>query len=111
MTMKRTLVGAVLILGVLVGATSVLAQQPGPGQGRRQFDPEQMRARMMDRMKENLQASDDEWQVIEPKITKVMELQRSAVTGRGFGGFMGGMRGPRGGDDPNAQRNTILPNK
>lgn len=69
-------------------------QGGGPGGGN--FDPAQMRQRMMDRMKEQLGATDDEWKVLLPKLEKVMEAQRNA-RGGAFGGMMGG-RGGRGGD-------------
>lgn len=63
---------------------------PGGG-GNRWGDP----ARMAEFMKEQLKAQDDEWRVIEPKLTKVVEAQRNA---RGGGmGMMGGRRGGQGG--------------
>jgi hypothetical protein len=68
------------------------------GDRRRQFDPAQreefmqrMRERMSQAMKERLQATDDEWSVIEPRLTKVTELRMQS----GFGG----MRGMFGGRD------------
>src|SRR5262245_39765095 len=39
------------------------------GQGN--FDPAQFRQRFEERVKEQLGASDDEWKVIQPKLTKV----------------------------------------
>ena len=61
-------------------------------------DPAQFREQMMNRMKERLGASDDEWKVISPKIEKVMTVQRETRGGGGgFGGFGGG--GRRGGGD------------
>lgn len=67
----------------------------GPGgTGGRNFDPAQMRQRMMDRYREQLTVKDDtEWKVIGDRITKINEL-RLATGGRGFGGFGG--RGPGG---------------
>src|SRR5438132_159940 len=48
------------------------------------------RQQFMDRIKEQMGAKDDEWKVIEPKLTKVMDAQRSARGGGfGFGGFGG----------------------
>lgn len=90
-------------------------QQPDPNQqqGRRQFDPAQMRQRMMDGLKDALGASDDEMKVLYPAIEKVMQLQRDSRGGSigalfrrgqgnngggGGGGFRGGF-----GADPNAQ--------
>jgi hypothetical protein len=88
----------------------------GPGGGN--FDPAQFRQRMMDRLKEELGATDDEWKVLEPKVDKVMTAQQSARAGGGFGGFGrrggGGGMGP-GGDTPTAQAardlRTTLDNK
>jgi hypothetical protein len=91
-----------LAASVLLGSLSVGAfgqaqpggNQPGqPGQpgGRGNFDPAQRRQQMMDRLKEQLGASDDEMQALMPKIEKVMTLQRDA------GGGMRGMFGRRGG--------------
>ena len=70
--------------------------QGGPGGGN--FDPAQMRQRMMERVKEQLGADDAAWKVLEPRLTKVMELNRQTSSGRGgmFGMMMGG-RGGRGG--------------
>lgn len=84
----------------------------GPGGGGR-FDPAQMRQMMLDRMKEQLNASDDEWKAIEPRIEKVMEAQRDTrgaggmrlgPPGGGRGGPGGGGRGgpPGFGSDPNS---------
>ncbi|MBN2507820.1 MAG: hypothetical protein JXQ71_14115 [Verrucomicrobia bacterium] len=70
-------------------------------QGRGGFDPEQMRARMMERYKDALEVSNDaEWKIIEPRINKVMETRRDVGFGFGFGrGFMMSRRpGGEGGD-------------
>jgi hypothetical protein len=71
----------------------------GPG-GRGNFDPEQFRQMMMDRMKETLGATDEEWKVLAPKLEKVMTAAREARAGGmgGMGGFgPGGRGGPGGG--------------
>jgi hypothetical protein len=95
------------VLALMIGGLA-LAQQGGGGGGGRQrgqggpggnFDPAQMRQRMMDRMKEQLGVKDDaEWKIIEPRLTKVTEANRQ-VSGGGRGGMMGmmGGRGGRGG--------------
>lgn len=80
-------------------ATAVQAQdaqqRPGRGGGEgRNFDPEEMRQRMMERTREQFAVTDDaEWKIIEGKIQKVNEARRA--TGTGFGGGMafGGRRG------------------
>src|SRR5258708_4012287 len=99
---------ASVVLGLCVAGTagSALAQarpggqpggQPGGGGGRGNpgnFDPAQMRERMMTRIKEQLGASDDEWKALQPAVEKVMTAQRDARAG-GRGG-PGGGRGGRG---------------
>ena len=72
--------------------------QPGGNRGQRgngggNFDPAQMRAQYMTRLKEQLGANDDEWKVLEPKLTKVMDASRAARSTGGFGG--GGFTGGR----------------
>ena len=82
---------------LLSGAANLNAQdQPPPGN----FDPQQMRQRMSDRMKEQFGVTDDsEWKVVFERINKVMEARRSAGGFGGFGGpggFGGGMMRPPG---------------
>jgi len=72
------------------------------GGGGNRWDPAEMRQRMRERMKEMLGASDEELQVLEPKIEHVMQLQRDAG---GFGrGMFGGMRGRGGPGGPGGDR-------
>jgi hypothetical protein len=101
-----------LATSLLVGSLSVSAlgqAQPGGNQGgnpppggngqpggRGNFDPAARRQQMMDRLKEQLGASDDEMQALMPKIEKVMQLQRDAGGG-GMRGMFGGRRGGQGG--------------
>jgi hypothetical protein len=64
--------------------------------GRNQRDPGQMRQRMMDRMKDTLGATDEEWKALEPKVEKVMTLSMDARGGMMMGrGMMGRGRGGR----------------
>lgn len=83
---------AMTIAVLAMSATGALAQN----QGRGNFDPAQMRERMMNRIKEQLGASDDEWKAIQPKVDKVMNAQRES-RGGGFGFGGGGRGGPGGG--------------
>jgi hypothetical protein len=83
-----------------------LAQNGGGGGGgggrQRNFDPAQMRQRMLDRYKELLEVnSDDEWNAIQPMVQKVMDARRGSFPGgRGmFGGRRGGAGGPGGGGE------------
>ena len=120
--MKRTV--KTILLATMAAACVLLPQsalaqgrgggQGGPGgQGGRggvgNFDPEQMRQRMMERYQEQLEASNDEWKVIQPLLEDVMAKQRDAMGGR-FGGFgmmmgrpPGGQGGPGGQDQAQGQ--------
>lgn len=71
----------------------------GGGGGGRNFDPAAMRQRYMDRIKEQLGASDEDWKTLQPKIEKITTLQRDS---RGFGGGFGRNRGGAGGGADNA---------
>jgi hypothetical protein len=60
------------------------------------FDPAQFRERQMERYRERIEVkSDEDWKKLEPLIGKVMDAQRDARLGMGFGGF-GGRGGGRG---------------
>ncbi len=86
---------AVMIGVVLVGES--VSQQAGDrgGRGGRGFDPAQITQRMTERMKETLGVTDEEWKVVEPKLTKVARLTFESR----FGGAMAMFgRGGRGGD-------------
>lgn len=62
---------------------------PGGGGG---WDAGQWRQRMMDRLKQDLQANDEQWEEIEPKIEAVQQAQREMMGGMGrrWGGGGGG---------------------
>jgi hypothetical protein len=91
-------------------AAPCIAQDNGPNPGGPppDFNPQAMRQRMMDRMRERLGATDEEWKVLSPRIEKVMTTQRDlrgaggpgGPGGDGFGGPppQGGPRGDGGGD-------------
>jgi Spy/CpxP family protein refolding chaperone len=75
--------------------------QGGGGRGGRgNFDPAQMRQAMMDRIKESLGASDEDWKILQPKIEKVTTLQAQVRSGSMFGGRRGGPGGGDGGGVP-----------
>ena len=68
--------------------------QGGPGGGGN-WDPAQMRERMMERMREQFGVKDDtEWKLISERIEKVSDARRETA-GRGMGMMFGG--GGRGG--------------
>ncbi|HSW00063.1 MAG TPA: hypothetical protein VLI39_07820 [Sedimentisphaerales bacterium] len=92
------------VLALVIAGLCFAQPQAGGDRGNRgergaggNFDPAQMRQRMMERWKEQLGADDESWKVLEPRLTKVMELSRDNMGGRGgmFGGM--GMRGGPGG--------------
>jgi len=112
---KRMLTIGVMacVLALVVGGLC-FAQPPAGGErgerGQRgergmNFDPAQMQQRMMDNWKQQLGASDEEFKVIQPRLTKVIELNRDATMGGrgGMFGMMGG-RGGRGGQQGNRPR-------
>lgn len=74
---------AVVVMGLLV---------PTFAHAQRQFDPAAFKQQRLDRIKDQLSATDDEWKVLQPKIEKVMDAQMA-----GFGGGFG--RGGRGGNN------------
>ncbi len=59
-------------------------------------DPEQMQKMMVEGIKKQLTSTDEEWTVIEPRLSKVMKL---SVSSR-FGGLRTMMGGPGGGQGP-----------
>jgi len=107
MRRKAITVGIVVCVVALVVGGLAVAQPQGGRQGRRQgagpggFDPARMRAMMSQRLQQQLGASDDEWKVMGPRVTKVMDLNRQSS---GMGGmarmFMRGRPGQRVGQGP-----------
>ncbi|MDI6450691.1 hypothetical protein [Anaerobaca lacustris] len=107
MVRKAISIGTVACLIALVVAGLAVAQQrgqqrerpQGQGQGpggerpmRGDFDPQRMQQMMQQRMQEQLGATAEEWTVIGPRLTKVMNLSRQ--TGAGAGGMRMGMMAP-----------------
>jgi len=116
----KTVMSRIAIAGVagmlLWGASQVAAQNNPPAQDNQRgqrpdrrglnMDPEQMRQRMAERLRERLDIkNDDEWKAIQPLIEKVAEARREAGAGvGGMMGFGGPRRGGEGGGDPNTGR-------
>ncbi len=97
-TSKTILASAFL---VAAGLFANAQDNNAPGGGRGNFNPEEFRARMAERLKTSLKVTDDEWTVLQPLIEKVTTKQRESMAGRfgGFGGRGGGPGGPGGGGD------------
>jgi HlyD family secretion protein len=86
----------VLALASVVAVMSLGAGQ-AMAQGRGNFDPAQMKQMRLDRLKDQMNVTDDaEWKVIETAAGKVMDAQMDAIAGR-FGGMGRGGRGGAGG--------------
>ena len=115
--MKRLLLTSVVVASIAalilasLGPISEAQQPPPPGRegGRREmgpggpgggmrgrFDPAQMREMMAQRLKAALACSDEEWEVIGPRVQKVVEIQFQARFGTGGFGGPGGPGGPGG---------------
>jgi hypothetical protein len=91
--LKSLLLAAGCVAFLALGTSNLSAQG---------FDPAQMRERMMSRIKDQMDVTDDaEWKVLEAAIGKVMDARRDAMQGQ-FGGFGGGRRRNNGGDTNNA---------
>lgn len=109
--LPRFLSAAVLGLAVLSSTLPASAQEAaeggrrrnregGPGGGQGNWDPAQMRQRMMERMREQFAVTDDaEWKLISERIEKVNTARMSLAArgGFGFGGGRGGGPGGQGG--------------
>jgi hypothetical protein len=94
---------AVCVLGLAAGGLSTAQPQGGDrvSVGQRVFaggpvDPARFRQMMMEQMKKQLGADDETWKVIEPRLSKVMELNRQVSAGRGPIGMFGGPMGAGG---------------
>ena len=81
------------------------AQQP---RARRPGSPQRVnfQKRMIAMLKQRLNASDEKWQTIEPRLTKVMTLAQQAAPGpmMGRGRRIGA---PRQGEQPDAPKNNV----
>ena len=103
MTLKNWMMLTAVSAALGLGSSDALAQNNGGQGGNRQrgnFDPAQMRERMMERYKETLEiTSDDEWKAIQPLVEKVSTARMATMGGMGRGMF-GQRRG--GGDNQGA---------
>jgi hypothetical protein len=103
MLRKVIIVSTVVCIVAFVAGSLSMAQPQGRG-GQRpggqpggRFDPARMREMMARRLQEQFGADDQTWKVMEPRVMKVIELNRQASGGGGRGMFfMGGLRGQRG---------------
>src|SRR6266496_4355818 len=81
---RLTTVSALGLAASLLASVGHLAAQDRPGPGN--FDPEQMRQRMQERLREQFEIKDDaEWKPISQRIATVMEARRAVGGPGGFG--------------------------
>src|SRR5215469_12243718 len=115
MKMKQLFATCGIAAALILGAGTVFAQNNGGGGfgggggggGRGNFDPAQFQQRMMDRVRQNLNFTNDtDWNAVQPLVQKVMDAQRDLRSGGmgmfrrnrgGGGGDQGGGGGGRGG--------------
>ena len=86
--MKLTSKFALSAVALMASATLATAQDDNNRRNRGNFNPEEFRARMEERIKESLKVTSEEWTALQPLIDKVTTKQREAMSGR-FGGFGG----------------------
>ncbi|HNQ21991.1 MAG TPA: hypothetical protein PKK06_02745 [Phycisphaerae bacterium] len=103
--MSRNSVFMVVLAGLLAIPTVALTQDARRGRDQRgrpgDFDPARMRERQLDNIKDQLDATDEEWETLAPKIEAVMTAQSELRGGPG-GGMRPGRPGgpaPAGSDD------------
>src|SRR5580658_624444 len=89
---------------LFLGATKVSAQNGGGGGGfgggGGNFDPAQFQQRMMDRIRDRLDFTNDtDWSAVQPLVQKVLDARRDVGFAGGFGG--GGRGGRNRGGDQN----------
>lgn len=74
------------------------------GGNRGNFDPAQMQQMRLDRIRQQLDFTNDtDWAAVQPLVQKVLDAQQAARQGGGRGFFGGGRRGGNGG--PNGNNN------
>jgi len=107
--LNQFVLAGIAALALALGTGKVVAQPAGGGGfGGGNFDPaafqQQMQQRMIDYMRDQLAATnDEEWKVIEPRLTKVVQIRTQTMMG-GLGGFRGMMGGNRGGGQGGGMR-------
>ncbi len=91
----RKLSWALLAAILLVPALALTQDAPPQDRGGRggRADQGQMRERMLNNIKEQMGATDEQWKALQPKVEAVMTQQRDLRSAS-----MGGMGGGRGGD-------------
>jgi hypothetical protein len=96
---------AALVLAANQGVAQDDQGNAPPPPRRGNFDPAQFRERMMDRLKEQLEVTDDaEWKAIQPLVQNVMDARMASMSGMGRGMFGPARRVSDNGGDQAARR-------
>ena len=111
MKMKQLFATCGIAAALILGAGTVFAQNGGGGGGgggggfggggggRGNFDPAQMQQRMMERIRDNLNFTNDaDWNAVQPLVQKVLDARRD-MGGGGMRGMFGGRNRNRNGGD------------
>lgn len=125
MTKLRKMFASVMLAGVIATPFALAqdnsegnSEQPRSERGERgergedrgsrgNFDPAQIRERMVERLKEQLAPADDaEWEVIKPKLEKAMTVRFEQMMGNFGGGFGRSRGGPGGGEEREPRNDT-----
>jgi hypothetical protein len=85
MKINRWLIMAGIVSAICFSPRQLLAQDEQAAPPRRgNFDPAQMRTRMLERLKEQMEVTDDsEWKVIQPLVQNVMDARAAGMGGMG----------------------------
>jgi hypothetical protein len=105
--MRLAALGMSAALMVCAGTARAQAGGGGGGGGFAGIDPTAIRQRMEQQFQQQIEASDEEWRVIEPRFMKVLILQMDAGTGI-MGMIRGAGRGGRGGAAGGANVNQFI---
>jgi len=105
--LRKVLIAGGCAVLLALGAGNTMAQ------GRGNFDPAQMKQDQMDRLRDEMDIKDDqEWQAIEPKLSKTYDARREVIMAAFRG--MGPRRrnnnngGDNGGDNGRPRRNNFF---
>jgi hypothetical protein len=114
MKLRNSLLMTSMAVMICTATPTVLAQDNGGdgGGGGRRFrggppmDPAEMQQRVMENIRDHLNVTNnDEWQVMQGRVQKVLDARRDLGPGGNFGRMFFGRRGgPPGGPDGNADR-------
>jgi hypothetical protein len=90
-----------------MAAPTLWAQEEGGGRrfGGPPMDPAEFQQRVMQNIRDELNVTNnEEWQVIQGRVQKVLDARRDLGPGGGFGRMFGRRGGPPGGPERNADR-------